>query len=91
MRAKPFAQSEVDALDRRGCEEYGVSPADARYLVFTDSTTNHAYNPAEDRINILTSDGRVTDIAQASDQFNSSVLSEPVVKHYLSYLKGMAT
>ena len=89
MRAKAFAQSEVDALIAEAVREYGISAADARYLVWTDSTTNHAYNPTEDHINILTSDGRVTDIAQASDQFNSSVLSEPVVKHYLCYPKGM--
>lgn len=91
MRATPFAQEEVDALRVEAAREYGVSIDEARYLVWTDSTTNHAYNPAEDRISILTSDGRVTDIAQASDQFNISSLSEPVVKYYLCYPKGMKT
>ncbi|MCW3128153.1 MAG: phosphohydrolase [Bacteroidetes bacterium] len=89
MRARPFAQSEVDAIIAEVAREYGVSLEDASYLAWTDSTTNHAYNPAEDRISILTSDGRVTDIAQASDQFNITGLSEPVVKYYLCYPKGM--
>lgn len=91
MRATPFAQEEVDALRVEAAREHAVSLDEARYLVWTDSTTNHAYNPAEDRISILTSDGRVTDIAQASDQFNISGLSEPVVKYYICYPKGMKT
>jgi HD superfamily phosphohydrolase len=89
MRAKPFEQSEVDTHKAEVMRAYNISYEDAQYLVWTDSTTNHAYNPAEDRINIMTSDGRVTDIAQASDQFNISSLSEPVVKYYLCYPKGI--
>jgi HD superfamily phosphohydrolase len=89
MSNQPFASAGVDKLVTQVADEYKISKEDARYLVWTDSTTNHAYNPAEDRINILTSDGRVTDIATASDQFNISGLSEPVVKYYLCYPKGM--
>ena len=84
-----FEQEEIEKLIIQIAAEYKISKEDASYLVWTDSTTNHAYNPAEDRINILTSDGTVTDIAKASDQFNISGLSEPVVKYYLCYPKGM--
>lgn len=83
-----FEQVEIDKLIIQIAMEYKISKDEAGYLVWTDSTTNHAYNPAEDRINILTSDGTVTDIAKASDQFNISGLSEPVVKYYLCYPKG---
>ena len=90
MSTTPFDQHRVEAIRETAAHEYGVSTDDVRYLVWTDSTTNHAYNPAEDRINILTSDGHITDIAQASDQFNITGLSEPVVKYYLCYPKGVA-
>ena len=84
-----FDHDAVEKIVAQVAAEYKIKHDDARYLVWTDSTTNHAYNPAEDRINILTSDGKVTDIAKASDQFNISGLSEPVVKYYLCYPKGM--
>jgi hypothetical protein len=35
--------------------------------------------------------GTVTDIAQASDQLNISVLSVPVVKYYVFYPKTLNT
>ena len=89
MSNTPYESDVVEKIVAQVAAEYKVSHDDARYLVWTDSTTNHAYNPAEDRINILTSDGKVTDIAKASDQFNISGLSEPVVKYYLCYPKGM--
>jgi hypothetical protein len=57
--------------------------------VLADSTSNHAYHPTENRINILMNDGEVVDITQASDQLNISVLSVPVVKHYLCYPKNL--
>ena len=89
MSNVPYAHDAVEKIVAQAAAEYKISKEDARYLVWTDSTSNHAYNPAEDRINILTSDGRVTDIANASDQFNTSNLSEPVVRYYLCYPKGM--
>jgi HD superfamily phosphohydrolase len=89
MSNQPFATEKINVLLQKASKAYNISEEDARYLVFTDSTSNHAYNPAEDHINILLSDGSVTDIARASDQFNISNLSEPVVKYYLCYPKGM--
>jgi hypothetical protein len=89
MSNEPFTDDAVNKIIATVAAEYKISAHDARYLVWTDSTTNHAYNPAEDRINILTSDGTVTDIAKASDQFNISGLSEPVVKYYLCFPKGI--
>ncbi len=92
MQSVEFAPEVIEARRIEAAREYGVSEADAdaAYLVWTDTTINHAYNPDEDRINILGSDGRVQDITQASDQLNISGLSRPVVKHYLCYPKGMA-
>ncbi len=89
MSNEPYTQEAVEKIVSLVATEYNISKEEARYLAWTGSTSNHAYNPAEDNINILTSDGRITDIAQASDQFHMSRLSEPVIKYYLCYPKGV--
>jgi uncharacterized protein len=68
---------------------YGISEDEAAYFVLTDSTSNHAYNTAADKIKILYRDGTTLDIAEASDQLNIRMLSQPVVKHYLCYPKTL--
>lgn len=91
MQPAAFSDDTVQTRRREAAREYGISEAEADYLVWTDTTINHAYNLEEDRINILSADGRVQDITQASDQLNISGLSRPVVKYYLCYPKGLAT
>ncbi|HEX7410949.1 MAG TPA: hypothetical protein VF298_02290, partial [Bacteroidales bacterium] len=53
--------------------------------------TNNAYNPESDKINIMDKQGRLADIAEASDQLNIAVLSTPVSKHFLCYPKKIKT
>jgi hypothetical protein len=53
------------------------------YFVFQKEMENNAYDPVKDEIKILLNDGKLTDIAQASDNFNISALSKPVKKFYL--------
>lgn len=89
MGNEPFAEIEVEKMKQIAIAEYKISKEEAGYLVFSHSTSNHAYNPAEDLIRIVASDGRVMNLTQASAQFHSSHLSEPVVKYYLCYPKGL--
>jgi HD superfamily phosphohydrolase len=88
MSNTPYAAGMIAEKVSLVASQYHISHEDASYLVWTDSTSNHAYNPAEDKINILSSDGTVTDIADSADQFNISGLSQPVVRYYLCYPKG---
>jgi hypothetical protein len=55
--------------------------------VIRDSTSNHAYVPGEETINMLMKDGSHVDLAQASDNLNISALSQPVEKYFLCYPK----
>ena len=66
-----------------------LTEEEAGYLVFSDSTSNYAYNPGADHINILTNTGQITDIAKASDQLNIAVLSVAVTKYYVFYPKSL--
>ncbi len=87
---KPFSKQKVSHLYEAAKKQFKLNDAEAAYLVFSDTTTNYAYNSKEDRINILNNQGEVKDIAIASDQLNIKALSEPVVKHYIFYPKKLA-
>lgn len=86
---KPFAKAEIQLLKKAAMQKMKITEAEANYLVFSDSTSNYAYNPKEDNINILKGKNEVLDIAKASDQFNISQLSVQVTKYYLFYPKGL--
>jgi HD superfamily phosphohydrolase len=65
-------------------EKLGVSIADAQYLVLDGKVDNKAYSSAAENILIKMKDGRILDLAQASDHFNLSALSNPVKKWFLA-------
>ena len=85
----PPSVEKVNRLQQLMAKKKDISVEEAGYLVFTESTGNHAYNPNAGRIGILSKDGKVVDIAEASDQLNIMVLSKPVIKYYLCYPKNM--
>ena len=66
-----------------------ITAQEAAYLVVSDSTSNYAYNPGENSINIIVDKNKVIDVAQASDQLNISVLSAMVTKYYVFYPKSL--
>lgn len=84
---KPFKKSRIAKHLSLAAKKYKISEKEARYFVFTDVIGNSAYDKHGDKINILYRDGRLEDIAKASDQLNISVLSKRVEKHFLCYPK----
>lgn len=87
LQNHPFEESYIKGVKDKIKTLYSLSEEQIDYFVFADTVTNDAYNSGKIRINILYKDGQVTDIAQASDQLNISVLSQTVVKHFLCYPK----
>ena len=69
-------------------KEYLVSAEETSYFVFTGSIENQAYDREHQNINILRDNGKVTDVARASDHLNLQALSQAVVKHYRCYPKN---
>jgi hypothetical protein len=91
IRDAPFAEAEMDALRAQVSEQYSIGYEEASYLAFSGSLTNAAYEPNDPiNINILFRNGELTDITQASDQYNISALSRTVQKHFLCYPKSIA-
>jgi uncharacterized protein len=87
LQDEPFDLARILDLKNAISKEYNISLEDACYFVISDSITNNAYNPDSDKINIMDKNGRITDIADASDQLNIAVLSVPVSKYFLCFPK----
>lgn len=83
----PFDKSYIDMIKEKVCRKYKLDKEDADYFVITDLIANNAYNPFNDKINICDREGKIVDIAEASDQLNVAVLSNTVTKYYLCYPK----
>lgn len=81
--------NEVATLRAKAQRLYGITAAEAEYLVFDGSTSNSAYNMDESNINILYKDGTLLDITKASDQLNIHYLAQPVTKYYVCYPKAL--
>ncbi len=67
--------------------KFDVSDEELSYLIYIGTTSNSAYDPNQPNINILYKDGTIQNISEAADQLNISVLTTPVVKHYLCFPK----
>jgi HD superfamily phosphohydrolase len=83
----PFGQKKMAEYLERTTELFGFSEAEARYLVFSETMSNHAYSDAKQNIKLLYKNGKTKDIAKAADLLNISALTKRVNKHFLFYPK----
>jgi HD superfamily phosphohydrolase len=86
---QPFGSGYVERIREVVARTHSLSPEETDYFVGTEVVTNHAYNPRSDRILVRLNDGRVTDLAEASEQLDIAVLSSTVSRHLLSYPKDI--
>ncbi|MFN7691145.1 MAG: HD domain-containing protein [Bacteroidota bacterium] len=84
---KAFDESKMSAIKKRVQEKLNLTAEEASYFVISDSVSNNAYKPGDDKINLLYRDGSMIDIADAADQLNISVLSNTVEKFFMCYPK----
>ncbi len=89
LSQEPFEPSYVDDILHAIAQCYGISLYDASFMLLQGTSSNHAYHPKKSAINILYKDGTIKDISIASDQLNISVLSQPVIKHFICYPKEL--
>jgi HD superfamily phosphohydrolase len=89
LRNAPFSEEEIDAVRTRIKAKFQLDEESVDWLFLHDKTSNSAYKIDVDRIRIKYRDGNVRDVAEASDQGNIMVLSNPVVKSYLCYPKAV--
>ncbi len=87
LQERDFSSDHVEAIRQRVHDELGVPEEALDLYVIKDSTSNHAYVPGRETINMLMNDGSHMDLAKASDNLNISALSHPVEKFFLCYPK----
>jgi uncharacterized protein len=87
IQKEPFDNGYLEEKKQSFMNSTGFSEEEASYFIFSGSISNNAYNPSDDRINILYKDNKIVDIAEAADQLNISALSTPVKKYFACYPK----
>ncbi|MFN8153727.1 MAG: HD domain-containing protein [Bacteroidia bacterium] len=86
LQRDPFGDEASLPYRKKAMQLFGVSPNDAKYLSFSGSISNSAYDPSGEPIRILYRDGSSIELSAASDQMDVAVLSSPVQKHFLCTL-----
>ncbi len=87
IQKMPFTTEYIEEIRFRTRRLCKISEDETDYFVIGGITRNNAYDPVIGNIMILSRDGTLTDIANASDHLNISVLSHPVEKFFLCYPK----
>lgn len=87
LRKRPFVGEKIEELTIKTKDKFGLTDDEASYFVFNGEISNTAYNLKNQTINILRKNGKLTDVAKASDHFNIEALSEKVTKYYVCFPK----
>ena len=75
----------IETIRRQISQQMNIPYDDTHYLVTLTEIGKDMYNPEDDSIGILYSDGTVKDIAKASEILNVQLLSKKIRKYYLCY------
>ena len=89
MQNEPFNKTYIENIKKAASHFLRSNEHETDYFVFQDVTTNYAYDPYNENINVLFRDGSVKDIAEASDMLDISIISRSVTKYFLCYPKGL--
>jgi HD superfamily phosphohydrolase len=88
IRNTEFSIEEINSAYECSAKLYNVSINDAAYFVQSGVLSNSAYDISEEKIQILDKHGNLTDVTEASDVLNISVLNKKVKKYYLCLPKN---
>ncbi|MBS1556741.1 MAG: HD domain-containing protein [Bacteroidetes bacterium] len=89
LTADPIRKSEIEKIRLQVHKSFGILRKDASYLFSFGTVSNEAYVTGGQAINILTKQGEVVDIAQASDLPTIKAISKIVEKNYLCWPKNL--
>lgn len=88
---EPFTESEITKLKEKAAAYFKLPQEEAKWLIFQDSTYNHAYNAKQGTIKIIDQQGNVQNAENISQHLETTVLSEKVVKYFVCYPKALST
>ena len=87
LQNEAFKKTEIEQITKQVKKKLKLSEEESKYFVFSDQISNSAYSFEDESINILSKNGELRDITEASDMLNHAVLSKTVKKHFLCYPK----
>lgn len=76
----------TENLKRQYAEKFNIDENLARYFYVEESVRSNTYNPDGANIMIMYGDGRLDDVAHASDMMNVDMMREVIEKRYLFYM-----
>jgi len=83
---EPIADEIFTLVKQQAASLFGISKAlAAEFFIKKGILENHAYKTEGGGIRILRKDGRIQDVAEASDNYNLAALKETVTKYYMIY------
>ncbi len=85
IHSDPLTADNYQQLLQKISDHYSLSLEEAKYLLVHEEIENKAYNPKQDKINLLFKDGSIRDISEASDNLNIQSLSVPVTKYFICH------
>lgn len=90
LTQSPIKKAEAEKVLQKIQHAFGVLQKEANYYFSHGSVSNEAYISGGQSINILMKDGRLLDIAQASDLPTIQAMSKIVKKNYLCWPKNLS-
>jgi len=87
LQTEPFEEEMKLGVVELIAEHFDLPLEEAALLMLNGRISNNAYNAGNETIDVLTKQGRVVDVAVASDLPNIRALSQRVEKHYICYPK----
>tara|TARA_R110002051_G_scaffold71336_3_gene128663 strand:- start:1833 stop:3068 length:1236 start_codon:yes stop_codon:yes gene_type:complete len=87
MKNKPIEAEKLQKQFKKIQTTYNLTDEETAYFVFSGKIGNKAYDQDKQNINIVRRNGRITDVAKASDHLNLKALSKTVTKYYICYPK----
>ncbi len=87
LRQTGFDKNEIIKFKKQIASKFNISEKETSYFVLSEAIENNAYNPKSDKINLIFKNGKISDITEASDNFNISAISKPVKKYVLARVR----
>jgi len=84
---EPVGENKITALQERVAAAMNITLKEASYFFAIHPIEKNMYDEKDDSIDIIYKDGRIKNIAEASDMLNISLLSKKIRKYYLCYLR----
>ena len=82
---QPLTAEERNSLLQQYAQRFGITASNAEYFFTEHVSTSNTYSEKDDSIDILYNDGKVRNIAEASEMLNLQTLTYKPQKLYLFY------